>query len=143
MTEITFHFNAADRTSYACRLLDELLKKGGPVVVCAPAPLLDRFDRQLWTFDPEAFVPHQRADRADAVPEPLQASTVWLLEDARLATRHETLLNLHDRTPPGFESFARVVEVVSQEADDRAAARERWKHYASRGYLIARREVAA
>jgi DNA polymerase III subunit chi len=143
VTEITFHFNAPDRSAYAFRLLDEMLRKGGPVVLCAAASELDRVDRGLWTFEPESFVPHRRLADAAAVPPALQTSTVWLTDDARVATSHDTLLNLDHATPLGFESFARLIEIVSQDPDDRAAARERWKHYASRGYAISRREVVA
>ena len=38
-----------------------------------------------------------------------------------------TLLNLGDAAPRGFESFERLIEMVSTDDDDRAAARERWK----------------
>ena len=44
---------------------------------------------------------------------------------------------------PAFETFERVLEVVSLDERDRRAARERWKAYARRGYPIRRHEVAA
>ena len=44
--------------------------------------------------------------------------------------------------PRGFETFERLIELVSTHEADRAAARERWKGYAGRGYAIARHEVA-
>jgi len=37
--------------------------------------------------------------------------------------------------------FERLVEIVSTDDGDRAAARARWKHYASRGYQIEKHEV--
>ena len=143
MTEITFHFNAPDRSAHACALLRDAARKGGSVVVSGARAVLERFDRELWSFDAEAFVAHAWLEREASVPQSLRASTVWLVDDLRTADRHETLLNLHDATPSGFESFERVIEVVSLDPADRAAARERWKHYAHRGYTIVRREVAA
>jgi DNA polymerase-3 subunit chi len=53
------------------------------------------------------------------------------------------LLNLGSQTPPAFETFERVFEVVSIDDADRQAARERWKAYARRGYPIRKHEVAA
>jgi DNA polymerase-3 subunit chi len=47
------------------------------------------------------------------------------------------LLMLDDTVPDGFETWAarypRVVEVVSQEDNDRQAARERFRAYRARG----------
>jgi DNA polymerase-3 subunit chi len=45
--------------------------------------------------------------------------------------------------PQGFETFARLIELVSQDESDRQVARKRWKHYADRGYPIARYDVGA
>ena len=80
---------------------------------------------------------------AEAVPVRLRAGIVWLAPDPLQAPVHETLLNLGDAAPRGFESFERLIELVSTDASDRAAARERWKGYAGRGYAIARHEVSA
>ena len=143
MTEVAFHFNVPERVEYACRLLRKATRQGARVVVTGPLPGLARLDKALWRFDPLEFVPHVLARRNEKVPERLAGTPVWLLEDTADATHHDVLLNLGHEPPPGFESFARLIEVVSTDADDRAAARERWKHYASRGYDIVRHEVGA
>ena len=44
------------------------------------------------------------------------------------------LLNLADGVAEGFETFARLIEVVS--ADGADAGRRRWRHYSARGYPI-------
>jgi DNA polymerase-3 subunit chi len=68
---------------------------------------------------------------------------VWLVADLAQAGHHDVLVNLFDAAPAGFESFARVIEIVTPDENDRAAARQRWKHYASRGYAIEKHEVAS
>jgi DNA polymerase-3 subunit chi len=35
-----------------------------------------------------------------------------------------------------------VIEIVTGDEHDRLAARQRWKHYAARGYAIEKHEVA-
>lgn len=142
MTEIGFHFNVPDRAAYACRVVRKVVRQGRSVVVTAPIATLERFDRELWSFDASEFVAHGWLEKSAAVPARLHSSTVWLATDASGASSHDTLLNLGDAAPVGFESFARMVEVVSAAEDDRGFARERWKYYAHRGYPIARHEVA-
>lgn len=140
MTEIAFHFNASDPQGYVCRLLRKALGRSAQVVVTAPSATLDALDAALWTFSPLDFVPHCRAD---APAQVLQASPVVLapaLSDA--LPHHDVLVNLDVQVPRGFERFARVLEIVSTQEQDRQSARARWKHYAERGYKIVRHDLA-
>lgn len=143
MTEVSFHFNVPDRTEYTCRLLRKATRQGAKVVVTGPPDVLSGLDRALWTFDPLEFVPHAMLRSHQPVPPRLRETPVWLLEDSASSVHHDVLLNLGHEAPAGFESFARLIEIVTTDDDDRAAARSRWKHYASRGYAIVRHEVAA
>jgi DNA polymerase-3 subunit chi len=141
MTEITFHFNVPDRTAYACRLLRKATRRGARIVVTGAPETLSRLDRELWEFDPVEFIPHLRLPAGEPVDERRRLTPVWLTEDASAAPQHDVLVNLGDDAPLGFESYARLIEIVSSADEDRAAARLRWKHYANRGYPIARHEV--
>lgn len=143
MTEVSFHFNVADRTDYTCRLVRKASRSGAGVVLTGPATALAHFDRALWTFDDLEFLPHLMPRPGQPVVERLRVATrVWLLEDAGESAHHDVLINLGTEAPAGFESFAKLIEIVTPEEDDRAGARARWKHYASRGYEITRHEVA-
>jgi DNA polymerase-3 subunit chi len=77
------------------------------------------------------------------LPARLRTTPVWLVADLAQAGHHDVLVNLHDDAPAGFETFARLIELVTPIEADRAAARQRWKHYATRGYAIEKHEVAA
>ncbi len=143
MTEVSFHFNVPERTAYACRLLRKALRSKARVVVTAPSEALAALDRALWAFDPMEFVPHLMAHPGQAVPDRLLATPIWLLEDASTAAQHDVLVNLGRDAPRGFETFARLIEIVSTGDEERSAARLRWKHYAARGYPIQTHEVGS
>ena len=142
MTEISFYFNVPSRTGFACRLLRRAQRQGVALAVTGGVDALRDIDRELWTFSGAEFLAHDWIERAAEVPSPLHATTIWLGANPIDAPRHDTLLNLGTETPPAFESFERVLEVVSLDEADRQAARERWKAYARRGYPIKRHEVA-
>jgi DNA polymerase-3 subunit chi len=142
MTEVSFHFNVPDRMGYACRLLRKAVRRGARVVVAAPSQVLTALDRQLWVFEPLDFVPHVLARPGQALAARLQATPVWLTERVLEAPHHEVLLNMGDELVDGFETFARVIELVTLDGPDRLAGRARWKHYNDRGYAIARHDVA-
>jgi DNA polymerase-3 subunit chi len=144
MTEVQFHFNVPDRLLYACRLLRKALRSGASgVTVSAPAATLSRLDRTLWTFDPQEFIPHVLLRTGETLPARLRRTPIWLVEQADMAAQHPVLVHLGEEPAVGFESFTRLVEIVSTEAEQREAARRRWKHYAGRGYAIQKYEVGA
>ncbi len=141
MTEVAFHFNVPDKLGYACRLLRKAAGSGAKVVVTGEAGLLRALDTELWTFSALEFLPHCHAASADA--QVLEASPIVLADAPRATPHQEVLVNLGTRIPDGFERFERLIEVVTQEDEDRQQARTRWKHYADRGYAIKRHDLAA
>jgi DNA polymerase-3 subunit chi len=136
LTEISFHFNVADRSDYTCRLVRKASRLGASVVLSGPVEVLTHFDRALWTFDELEFLPHVLLRPGQSISPRMRATKVWLAQDAAQPGHHEVLVNLATQTPAGFESFEKVVEIVSVDEADRAAARARWKHYQARGYAI-------
>jgi DNA polymerase III subunit chi len=161
LTEISFHFNAPDKLAYACRLLRKAVNGGAQVVVTAAPDTLAKLDTLLWTISPLDFIAHCFAD-ADAAlicasPILLGMPTVLLQSQAAafdlkapaaessapVRPERLVLVNLGDTVPPGFERFERLVELVGASEEDRLNARDRWKHYAHRGYAIIRHDLAA
>lgn len=143
MTKVSFHFNVPYRVGYVCRLLRKAMRQRSRVSVTGALPLMQELDRTLWSFDATEFLPHVLLARGQTVPERQGATPICLVEDLGGALHHDVLLNLGAETPAGFESFERLIEIVTAEPADRDAARARWKHYAARGYAIERHEVGA
>jgi len=144
MTEVHFHFNVPDRLVYACRLLRKALRSGASgVAVCGPEATLSRLDRLLWTFEPQEFIPHVLLRAGETLPPRLQRTPIWLVGRAEQGAHHPVLVHLGDEPAAGFESYSRLIEIVSTAADDRESARRRWKHYAGRGYAIHKHELGA
>jgi DNA polymerase-3 subunit chi len=138
MTGVEFHFNAPDKMAYACRLLRKAVAKGSRVVVTGEGGFLRELDRTLWTFEPLEFIPHCGQDAPAAVRE---ASPVVLSESVRSAPHAKVLVNFGAGVPEGFERFERLIEVVSLDEEDRSLARQRWRHYADRGYAIEKKDL--
>ena len=142
MTEVTFHFNVTDRLAYACRLLRKATRQGARVAVTAGSETLSKLDKALWTFEPNDFVPHVRLPPGATPTQRLLPTPIWLVEQLADAPQRSVALNLGLEMPQGFESFERMIEIVSLGEEDRQAGRERWKHYTGRGYAITRHEVS-
>ena len=144
MSEIAFHFNVDRTLPYACRLLRKAVNTGARLVVVGPGQVLQALDRELWTFAPLEFIAHCRdqAPRAqrDASPVVLVES---LAHEALKELPHDIVVNLGPQVPAGYDTFQRVIEIVSVDETDRAAARERWRIYAQAGHPLVRHDLAA
>ena len=142
MTEVAFHFNAPDKLSYACRLLRKACNSSAQVVVMGAEDLVAALDATLWTFALTAFVPHCLAS---ADPDTLRQTPVVLGQGTQVPNglpHHQVLLNLGSELLTGFETFEKIIEVVTLDEQDRASARLRWKHYADRGYPLVRHDLS-
>lgn len=140
MTEIAFHFNVADKLSYGCRLLRKAYHSGARVVVTGGSDTLAQLDQMLWNFSATEFVPHCRVP---ASPASLIATPVLLAESLAACPHHGVLVNLGQGIPAEFERFERFIEVIARAEDDVLAGRNRWKHYAARGYALQRHDCAS
>lgn len=142
MPGIEFHFNAPDKLAYACRLLRKATAAGAKVVVTADEGTLTRLDTQLWTFSQTDFIAHTHVHSAPHIGQ-LALSPVVLSADSAAPElpHHQVLLNLGDEMPAGFESYQRVIEVVSLDEVDRQRARVRWKTYTELGHTITRQDL--
>lgn len=140
MTQVMFHFNVPDKIGYACRLLQKAHAAGGAVGVVGDPEALQRLDGALWSFAALAFVPHCLA----SAPARVRAATPIVLAPscAELPQASGVLVHLGVTLPQGFERFERLIELVGVDAEDRAQARLRWRHYADRGYVIRSHDAA-
>ena len=138
MTSIDFYFNAEDKLQVACRLAGKALAQKKRLLIYAPEPeTAQRLDRMLWTWPPTGFVPHCQVHDHEAAQTPVLIAT-----DSEAPQACEVLLNLSPETPPHFERFERLLELVGADEAERAAGRERYRYYRSRGYAIVNHDLA-
>lgn len=139
MTEVAFHTGVTDKLGYTCRLLRKAWRQGARVVATGAPEDLGRLDTMLWIFEQEEFVPHARL-RAGEPMAPMMARTpVWLADQPGAvmsdAADRRVLVNLGPGVVSGFERFARVLEIVSDDPDDVQQGRQRWRHYQAAGLV--------
>ena len=140
MTDIAFHFGAPDKWAYACRLLRKASGRGARVQVLVPEPMVAKLDADLWAVAATEFVTHCTSAADNSVKS---RSAVLLVSDMvdSIAPR-QVLVNLGNVVPSQFDTFQRVIEVVSLDETDRLGARARWKRYTELGYPITRHDLA-
>ncbi|WP_382325113.1 DNA polymerase III subunit chi [Hydrogenophaga sp. UC242_50] len=130
MTEVAFHFNAPDKLGYACRLLRKAYLRGARVMVLVEERERAALDVALWTMANGEFIPHSGPMDPAHVKS---RSPIHLASEVSAANGATVLVNLRLGMPAGYEGFARVIEVVTGDQEDRGHARDRWKLYKAQG----------
>lgn len=141
MTSIDFHVLPAQARRQhdvcVCELVERAWQAGRQVYVhCLDDDMATSLDELLWTFHDTSFVPHALVGTPDAT----QANVLLgvLLGSAPAAPEGmDTLVNLHPEVPGFFSQFERVIETTGHDDHTRQLARERYRFYKDRGYLLA------
>lgn len=165
MTEVRFIFNVPQKLPYAARVTRKLLGQQQAVSVVARAEALQQLDQILWTLSPSDFIAHSvlsatgqeifTAAHGPTSSSPTaepgserpalspSLSPVILLEDPAHSHHSQVLLNLRDDIPQNFGRFNFLYELVSQyDEAEKQAARERWRYYKQRGYVVHGHDLA-
>ncbi len=138
MARIDFAFGAADRIVQACLTTYRQYQAGQRVlIISSNMQLLRKLDELLWTQHDTSFIPHVWAD------DPLASTTDVVLAGPgeigkciSRATPATWLLNLDDGCPEGLGCIERVLEIVSEDPQDKTLARARWRQYQSAGHTL-------
>jgi DNA polymerase III subunit chi len=137
MARIDFAFGATERVTQACQTSLRQYLAGQPLIVyCTDSGRLKAFDQKLWAVDEAAFVPHVAADDPEAADTPIWLVSSDLPSALARAPAKAWLLNLDDDCPPGIDNVPRILEIVSDDDADKAAARERWRMYQAAGHDV-------
>lgn len=139
MTRIDFYFNAGDKYEVMRKLVVKILQAGKSVFIFTrDAASRKRIDQYLWSTLPLSFIPHVECTH------PLASYTpVVIGENLSILLKPEVLLNFDKDLPDGFARFERMLEIVSENADDRILSRDRFRFFKERGYPVFTHDLKA
>lgn len=132
MTRIDFYFNVSNKQQVLADLVQAALQKRRHVTICvADASSAAIVSAHLWQHQPESFLPNVAANHVAAAQTPV------LIHWQEMALQQdELLINLRLDQPTFFSRFTHLIELVSDDEQDKIAARARFKFYRDRGYEI-------
>lgn len=138
MTRVDFYSNAPDKLDLARIIAQKAYRQGLNIMVhSTDSQLLAELDRQWWLEAATGFLPHCPAEAGYAAITPIILGT-----DIGHLAHSDVLINLDHVTPSFFSRFQRLIEIVSTEAVDRGAARQRWRFYQQRGYATTNHDMS-
>jgi len=119
-----------------CELARKACDANLPTLVLArDATQAEQLDDLLWSFEPDAFIPHQIAGREDDEEEAI----VLIATPDTDAPLRPLVINLRDAPVDGV--FDRVLEVVPADDSARGPLRKRWTQYKARGLELKKHDM--
>jgi DNA polymerase-3 subunit chi len=134
MTEIRFyHLTRSSLEQVLPDLLDKTLERGWRAVVMAGSvERTEAVTQQLWTAQPNSFLPHGNAKDGHAVHQP-----IWLTADDERPNGAEILFLIDGAASQQLADYQRVCELFDGNDESAVAeARRRWKQYKADGHTI-------
>ena len=134
MTEVGFYHLTTRSLDWAlARLLDRALSLGKrAVVVAGTSERVEALSGQLWTFDPNSFLPHGTERDGQAEHQP-----VWLTASDENPNRAEFVMLIDGQETAKLAEYERCFEIFDgRDPDQVARAREHWKSYKAAGHEV-------
>lgn len=143
MTRVDFYLinNAMDgrQDAAVCKLTHKAFRLGHRVYILTPDhDHAQRLDRLLWIFSAGSFIPHGLSAESASADMP-----VLIGYDEPPASHEDVLIQLAPQVPECFSRFQRVAEVVNGADEHKALARERFRFYRDRGYVLQTHNISA
>ena len=139
MATVTFYTHVAAVMPFACRLVQKAWASGSRVLVwLEDESARQSFDALLWSFEAASFVPHTVWLPEETTQPPIGAGVALACGTALPPLAADTVvLNLADvywcdaPQPP-----LRVLEIIGDDLDELAAARNRFRAYKQAGFAV-------
>lgn len=105
------------------------------LILARDAAQAEELDDLLWSFDPDAYIPHQIAGQ----DEEDEVTPVLIAAPGTEAPARPLVINLRDEA--WGAACERVLEVVPADPATRGPLRERWKQYQALGYELNKHDM--
>ena len=121
-----------------CELARRAFEAEQPTLILVrDAAQAEELDDLLWSFDPDAYLPHQIAGVADVEDD--EVTPILVVPPGIDTPARALVINLRDEAASG--EFSRVLEVVPADASAREPLRARWREYQQRGFELAKHDM--
>lgn len=137
MPEVSFYIlpsqSAQERYLFACKLIEKAYRSGHFCYVITDTPEQSQIiDDLLWTFRAGSFIPHQIFSGV----APDYENTVLIGSRSAPENWQKTLINLAAQCPDDFQQADRILEILDNNEEIKAAGRDRYRRYQQSGIEI-------
>ncbi len=129
MTYIDFYFNVENKFNKIHAIIErEIIRKRKIFIHVDDLSDAKRLSDFLYSTSHTSFLPHSIGHHEEIAPIHIDWDHKFVSDDF--------MINLKSDISPSFSRYLRLIEIVSQNEEDKKTARDRLKFYRDRGYEI-------
>ncbi len=119
-----------------CKIIKEYYKKKYKIFVSSRSnDLVNELNNLLWTFEQISFIPHCTTKNYDKNSPILLSGKDSFPEKVNLK-QYDVWLNLDDEMEENYTDFEIIIEIVSQNEEERMLSRKRYLNYQNNNFEV-------
>ena len=127
---------AEDLKISVCKIIKEYYKKKYKIFVSSRSnDLVNELNNLLWTFEQISFIPHCTTKNYDKNSPILLSGKDSFPETINLK-KYDVWLNLNDGMEENYTDFEIILEIVSQNEEERMLSRKRYLNYQKNNFEV-------
>tara|TARA_B100001013_G_scaffold241313_1_gene148967 strand:+ start:259 stop:693 length:435 start_codon:yes stop_codon:yes gene_type:complete len=127
---------AEDLKISVCKIIKEYYKKKYKIFVSSRSnDLVNELNNLLWTFEQISFIPHCTIKNYDKNSPILLSGKDSFPEKVNLK-QYDVWLNLDDEMEENYTDFEIIIEIVSQNEEERMLSRKRYLNYQNNNFKV-------
>ncbi|AGF48439.1 DNA polymerase III subunit chi [Candidatus Kinetoplastibacterium oncopeltii TCC290E] len=135
--QINFIFGVSNRMNAVCQIINKYYTLHRNIVVYSNEyQILCKLDIMLWTFKDLSFIPHSFYKIDNYCKEEFMIITNNISKTKNMKSKEMLLINMSNIIPLCYNEFESVVEIVSENEQERYEARSRWRSYKKDGHML-------
>lgn len=135
--QINFIFGVSNKMNAVCHVINRYyLLRRNVAVYSNEHNTLCELDIMLWTFKDVSFIPHSFYKMENNFNEEFITITRNISKIKNIKNKEMLLINISNTIPLCYNKFEGVVEIVSENEQERYEARSRWRIYKEDGHVL-------
>ena len=119
-----------------CKIIKEYYKKKYKIFVSSHSnDLIDELNNLLWTFEQISFIPHCTTKNYDK-NSPILLSGKDSFQKTINLKEYDVWLNLDNKMEENYTDFEIILEIVSQNEEERILSRKRYLNYQKNNFEV-------
>tara|TARA_Y100000768_G_scaffold377658_1_gene351148 strand:+ start:1956 stop:2426 length:471 start_codon:yes stop_codon:yes gene_type:complete len=123
-----------------CKIVRKLYKENKNVMIMDNDDNLTKFDKLLWSFEQNTFLPHKILFEDDVMDTPIILVSCQNINKLELYKNYSEIINNCEIPLIGHKIFTSIHEFVSNNENDKIVSRSKYTQYKNNNFNVSHRK---
>jgi DNA polymerase-3 subunit chi len=119
-----------------CKFVKQLFKKDKNIIIIDSKHKLEEFDRLLWSFEQNSFLPHKIYNDGDMIDTPIILLSIQNLDKLKIFNKYTSVINNYDNALSMLENNTKIYEFVDNNESNKYKSRKKFLEYKKNNFTL-------